>query len=386
MSEITTAAFLAKGTNGQFRYVLSLYDEALRLKAEAKSKKPQELIKLDQWYQKEFPKKIKSRGKDPHIIHDELVTIMKWKLARGKFRPRLKELVTMNSPRVVETESRKAFRALFKKEDLGASIQYLCNLKGIGPATASAIVTAAAPERAAFMADECLAAVPEIEGIDYTLQEYLEMLKHIQQAVARLGGPDEWNPHQVELALWTHHIILNYKPHLLQDMPDDTIPPQEDSLGSTVSSDSKEMFNQDSGGDSNGTLNVDYNNYELEQSSSFVTNDEDTLDNVVDMKCNSICSENINGITVVGKPPNHIDDGNIVLAPATSAQAETELVIIAPKLKNVELLDNAGSEEKELTTIPRSKNTVESSSQEQTPTDQPEEEDSPQPKKPKLTD
>ena len=32
-------------------------------------------------------------------------------------------------------------------------------------------------------ADECLAAVPEIEGIDYTLQEYLEMLKHIQQVI-----------------------------------------------------------------------------------------------------------------------------------------------------------------------------------------------------------
>lgn len=42
-------------------------------------------------------------------------------------------------------------------------------------------MTAAAPDRAAYMADECLAAVPEIEGIDYTLQEYLELLKHIQQ-------------------------------------------------------------------------------------------------------------------------------------------------------------------------------------------------------------
>jgi len=31
------------------------------------------------------------------------------------------------------------------------------------------------------MADECLAAVPEIEGIDYTIAEYLEMLKHILQ-------------------------------------------------------------------------------------------------------------------------------------------------------------------------------------------------------------
>jgi len=256
MSEITTAAFLTKGSSGQFRYVLSLYDEALRIKAESKSKRPQELVKLDQWYQKEFPTKIKSRGKDPYIIHDELVTTMKWKLARGKFRPRLKELVTMNSPRVVEQESRKAFRALFKKDDLAAAIQYLCNLKGIGPATASAIVTAAAPDRAAFMADECLAAVPEIEGIDLTLQEYLEMLKHIRQAVQRLGGPDEWNPHQVELALWTHHILLTHRPDMLQDMPDDfvsNLAHQEDSLGSTISSDSKEL--NDDSNSNQGLLN-----------------------------------------------------------------------------------------------------------------------------------
>lgn len=31
------------------RFVLSLYEEALKIKAESKSKKPQDLIKLDQW-------------------------------------------------------------------------------------------------------------------------------------------------------------------------------------------------------------------------------------------------------------------------------------------------------------------------------------------------
>ncbi|ODN06233.1 hypothetical protein Ocin01_00486, partial [Orchesella cincta] len=248
MSETTTAAFLSKGSPGQFRFVLSLYEDALKIKAESKSKKPQDLIKLDQWYQREFPSKIKARGKDPYIIHDELVQCMKWKLARGKFRPRLKELVTMNSPRVVEQESKKAFRALFKKEDLAASIQYLCNLKGIGPATASAIITAAAPDRAAYMADECLAAVPEIEGIDYTLDEYMELLKHIRQAVQRLGTND-FTPHTIELALWTHNVLLQYKPELLQRMPNEindttcvnSQAPQEDSLGSTISNGSKDI-------------------------------------------------------------------------------------------------------------------------------------------------
>jgi hypothetical protein len=97
------------------------------------------------------------------------------------------------------------------------------------------------------MADECLAAVPEIEGIDYTLQEYLELLKHIKQvcwrihiffgeisvnrnrylyfktflnlqAVVRLGASD-WNPHQIELALWTHNVLLTHKPDLLKTIP-----------------------------------------------------------------------------------------------------------------------------------------------------------------------
>ena len=34
-------------------------------------------------YQTELPKKIKSRGKEAHLLHDELVQTIKWKLAVG---------------------------------------------------------------------------------------------------------------------------------------------------------------------------------------------------------------------------------------------------------------------------------------------------------------
>jgi len=240
MSEITTAAFLARGTAEQFSTVLSLYSEALTLKAESKSK-PQELIKLDDWYQNKLPALIKAR-EAPHILHEELVNVTKWKLARGKFRPRLKELVTMNSPRLVMAESKKAFRALFKKGDLNVALAYLCNLKGIGPSTASAILTAGAPHLAAFMADECLAAVPEIEGIDYTVTEYLDLMKVLKQASIRLSTPSSpWPVHRVELALWTHNILLLHKPELLHGVKDepevnsgeeeeapDSVPPPEE--------------------------------------------------------------------------------------------------------------------------------------------------------------
>ncbi len=32
-------------------------------------------------YQTELPKKIKARGKEAHLVHDELVQTIKWKLA-----------------------------------------------------------------------------------------------------------------------------------------------------------------------------------------------------------------------------------------------------------------------------------------------------------------
>ena len=43
----------------------------------------------------------------------------------------------MNTPRLVMAETKKAFRALKKKQDLSSAIQALCNLKGVGPAMAS---------------------------------------------------------------------------------------------------------------------------------------------------------------------------------------------------------------------------------------------------------
>merc|ERR1719273_1838820 len=133
-SNMTTKNFFAEGTPKQFEWTLEQYDQALRLKAENKSSKPENVIKLDKWYQNDLPKKIKSRGKDAHLVHDELVQTIKWKLARGKFFPQLTNLVRINTPKAVQTESRKAFRKLPNLESAMAS---LTNLKGVGTTLAS---------------------------------------------------------------------------------------------------------------------------------------------------------------------------------------------------------------------------------------------------------
>lgn len=44
-----TATFFTEGTASQFQHVLSLYPQVLRLKAESKNKKPEDLVKLDSW-------------------------------------------------------------------------------------------------------------------------------------------------------------------------------------------------------------------------------------------------------------------------------------------------------------------------------------------------
>merc|ERR1712117_994607 len=216
---LKSVQFFLSGTPKQF--VLSKYQDALQAKADSKNSKSEVLIKLDKWYQNELPKKIKSRGKEAHLTHEELVQLIKWKLARGQFRPRLKDLIQMNTPRVVMQETKKAFRAIDKRKDIEAAVSALSNLKGVGPAMASAVLAAMAPDLAPFMADELLLSMPEVEGIDYTMKEYMKLVEKTQACVDRLneeGG--DWNPHKVEMAVWTYYILRELKPEVLEELPE----------------------------------------------------------------------------------------------------------------------------------------------------------------------
>lgn len=120
------------------------------------------------------------------VIHDPSVSrgCLPFCFQRGKFYPQLSYLVKVNTPRAVMAETKKAFKKL---PNLEQAITALSNLKGVGTTMASALLAAASPENAPFMADECLMAIPEIEGIDYTTKEYLNFVQHIQNTVERLN-------------------------------------------------------------------------------------------------------------------------------------------------------------------------------------------------------
>ena len=52
----------------------------------------------------------------------------------------------------------------------------------------SAVLAAGAPHMAPFMADECLLAMPDVEGLDYTMREYMRFVDYVKACVERLNS------------------------------------------------------------------------------------------------------------------------------------------------------------------------------------------------------
>ena len=162
------------------------------------------LKKDDEWMMGELQGLLESRRSagDLHITKEELERIMRWKLARGKWRPALPGLVRQNAPAAVLAASRAAFKALQKKKGgQEQALKALSELRGIGPATASAVLMLIAPRTSPFMADEAMEAVPALGARVYTLPHYLHFSAAMAEKAATLG--DDWNAELVGRALWT---------------------------------------------------------------------------------------------------------------------------------------------------------------------------------------
>ncbi|XP_060073052.1 uncharacterized protein LOC132552877 [Ylistrum balloti] len=215
--------FTDNPTSQTWETVYGLYNKVLVAKSKnMKADKAKQLKELDKWYQEELSATIKGR-KDRYVTHEELCKLMKWKLTRGKFRPRLEQMVQSNSEAEVEAASRKAFKEL---PNLPNAIKALTVLKAIGPATASAVLAVGAPDMAAFMADESMLAIPGLAPLQYTLPFYNQFMDHVKSITKTLNKDQQegtkWTPHKVELTLWTYQIATNLCPELLAGIEDDS--------------------------------------------------------------------------------------------------------------------------------------------------------------------
>lgn len=112
----------------------------------------------------------------------------------GTFRPTLKALVQQNDAKAVEQASRKGF-ASFRFGDLKAAITNLTKLRGIGPATASLMLSVLCPDKAPFSSDEFFrwAFFEPVKGkgwdrpIKYNIKEYQMLYERARELEERLG-------------------------------------------------------------------------------------------------------------------------------------------------------------------------------------------------------
>lgn len=125
------------------------------------------LAELDKWRTDELPTILNNRYKEKSncwLTKDELVLLMDWKLAKGVFRPILPKLIKSNSQDQVEEVTKAGFTMFLDytketknvedfwkndseekrkqyKTNIRSAFKKICELKGVGPATASLILS-----------------------------------------------------------------------------------------------------------------------------------------------------------------------------------------------------------------------------------------------------
>jgi hypothetical protein len=176
----------------EWREALTSYVDVVSRQGVAK------LPEHDRWYRDELPGLIASR-KEPHVTHAELVRATEWKMARGVWRAPNLVLVRSNTPESVRETSAGA---LAKIPDAMAPIAALAKLKGVGPATASAVASAAAPDVYPFFDELVAEQVPTLGKVEWTLGYYARYADAMRRRAVELGAG--WTPMSVAQALWAH--------------------------------------------------------------------------------------------------------------------------------------------------------------------------------------
>jgi hypothetical protein len=156
------------------------------------------LAERDQWYRSELPRALASRVPARATL-EELIQVTEWKMARGVWRQRNLILVRSNQSAAVEDSSRDAFALV---PDTTKPIAILSALAGVGPATASALLAAFAPEVYPFFDDLVASQIPTLGKVDFTPRFYARYADAIRQRATKLGGA--WTATAVERALWAN--------------------------------------------------------------------------------------------------------------------------------------------------------------------------------------
>lgn len=187
----------------------------LVLEADAKSKKEERDIRVHEAALQILASQVSDKES---FSKDELLQIVDWKHAVGKNRTFNTNLVKTNAREAVVTHTRAAValaRAVPQLESCvnpGGSLSMYAGpaiqaaiaklekpLRGVGPATASAVLTLVRPDVFCFMYDEVIDCFEPKR--DYKIDVYLRINARCMQLARTLG--EGWTASRVAKAIWT---------------------------------------------------------------------------------------------------------------------------------------------------------------------------------------
>ncbi|BCS25663.1 uncharacterized protein APUU_50374S [Aspergillus puulaauensis] len=173
---------------------------------------------LDAWRYESLPGLIERRsqgnadegeGKGGHSLSkDEVVKLMEWKLKHGVYRPALLGMIKSNQEKSIQSATRSAFSLIQEEKclDFQSNIQkgldaLTAPLRGVGPATASLILSVASADIPFYSDDAFLWLCKRKDGgerskevrqngelnVKYNIPEYKRLWDAVQKLRARLN-------------------------------------------------------------------------------------------------------------------------------------------------------------------------------------------------------
>jgi hypothetical protein len=159
------------------------------------------LLELDRWYHELWPAEVHARAR-PMVSRDELLRVIRWKMGRGVWRERNLRLAQENAEQEVVDRTARALAAVPHPREPVAEI---ASLRGVGAATASAILAALHPADYPFLDETVAVQVRGLGDPAFTVPYYLayaSALRARATALAESCTHEPWTPHAVDLALW----------------------------------------------------------------------------------------------------------------------------------------------------------------------------------------
>ncbi|PTB68301.1 hypothetical protein BBK36DRAFT_1167554 [Trichoderma citrinoviride] len=179
-------------TKEQFASCLSQYPAVVEAISRSKGAKDGQrtLSELDQYRYVEAVETFGLKKQKREMQLDDVKTLVEWKLRHGKFRPTLMSLVSSNPPASSAQTIQFAVKFYAGSKDAGSAVRMLSELKGVGPATASLLLSVHDADNVLFFSDEAyywLCCGGKKEAIKYTPKEYLALRTEADVLMKRLG-------------------------------------------------------------------------------------------------------------------------------------------------------------------------------------------------------